>query len=233
MSIKQQAVFWLKNVNDYNGEPGDRPALADGYRSFSELMKMLFGDYHAYETSTVESVRTKIGIMADDLENYHNLTDTVDCLYNMADVGVLREDGSVSYLEIEKADFKKLFKGSVTFPVGILENHGFYFRYLNNGAETSAYKNCDKFRVFNDASAELIPAMKHLASALPDISAKDDYIGKKSLLFAISDFGSVLSKSSARQTDISPLKRGIVNTAGDKGELWRDIAESLLNGTKL
>lgn len=233
MSIKQQATFWLKNVNDYTGELGDSLALADGYRAFSGLMKTIYGDYHSYEISTAESVRTKIGIMADDLENYHNLTDTVDCLYQMAVMGILSEEGNVSYLEIEKAGFKKAFKGSVTFPFQMLENYGFYFRYLKNGNETSAYKNCDKFCLFYDNDAELIPAMKYISDVLPDINAKDDYIGKKNLLFSISDFGSILLKSSTKQTDISPLKQGIINTAGDKGELWRDIAGRFINDMKL
>jgi len=233
MSIQQQATFWLKNVNDYTGEHGDSPALADGYRAFSDLMKTIYGDYHSYEVSTVESVCTKIGIMTDDLENYHYLTDTIDCLYQMVVLGSLREEGSTSYLEIEKVIFKKAFKGSVTFPFQMLESYGFYFRYLKNEKEVPAYKNCDQFSLFSEINAELIPAMKYIAGALPDLSAQDDYVGKKSSLFSISDFDSALLKSSTRQTDISPAKPGIINTANDKGELWRGMAECFMNDMKL
>jgi len=233
MSIKQQAVFWLNNVNDFTGKTGDSPGLADGYREFSDLMKSIYGDYHSYEISTAEKVWTKIGIMADDLENYHNLTDTIDCLYQMTVIGILREEGYVSYLDIEKAGFRKLFKGTVTFPFQMLENYGFYFKYLKNRNETSTYRNCDNFLLFNDTSNELMPAMKYICSVLPELNAKEDYIGKKNLLFSISDFESILLKSSTKQTDISPLKQGIIKTAGDKGELWCDLAERLLSDIKL
>lgn len=233
MSIKHQAMFWLKNVNEYTGESGNFPALSNGYRAFSDLMKTIYKDYQSYEISTAERVRTKIGIMADDLENYHNLTDTIDCLYQMAALGIVNEEGSISYLEIEKAEFKKAFKSSVTFPFQMLENYGFYFKYLKNKNETSAYKNCDRFLLFSELDTELIPAMKHLNSVSPELDAKNDYIGKKNLLFSISDFESILLKSSTKQTDISPLKQGIINTAGDKSELWRSISECFINDINL
>ena len=233
MSIKQQAMFWFKNVNDYTGEHGDAPALDDGYRAFSGLMKTIYLDYRSYETSTAERVLTKIGIMADDLENYHNLTDTVECLYQMAAMGILSEEGSVSYLEIEKAVFKKAFKGSVTFPFQMLEKYGFYFRYLKNGNDTSAYKSCDRFCLFCDANNEMIPAVKFICNAIPNLEAKEDYIGKKSTLFGISDFKSIFGKGSTKQNDVTSLEQGFVNAAGDKGELWRTIAGRFIDDMKL
>ena len=241
MSIQQQATFWLRNVNDYTGytggtgdisEPGD-VALAEGYRAFSDLMKTIYGDYHSYETSTAESVRTKIGIMADDLENYHNLTDTIDCLYQMVDMGVLNEEGGAGCLAIKKAAFKKAFKGSVAFPFQMLKKYGVYFKYIKNGNEVSAYKNCDAFYLCNDTTTGLIPAMKTMADALPELNAKDDYTGKKNTLFSLADFESVLCKSSTKQADISLLKPGIVNTAGAKDGIWRSMAESFVNEMKL
>ena len=229
MSIKNQATFWLRNVNEYSGEHGGFSELCDGYRGLSNLMKRIYEDYHSYEISTAEKVRTKIGIMADDLENYHNLTETINCIYQMAVVGVLDEEGNVNYLEIEKAVFKKTYKSSATFPFQMLENYGFYFKYIKNNKEISAYKNCDKFYLFYDESAELISTMKHIAESLPDINAKDDYIGKKDLLFSITDFESVLLKNSTKQKDINPLKSGIVNTAGIKNELWHEIVEKFVD----
>lgn len=232
MSIEQQATFWLRNVNNYDGEQGDFPLLSNGYRAFSDLMKKIYGDYHLYEISTAESVQTKIGIMADDLENYHNLTETVDCLYQMAAIGVLCGEGSINYLEIIKAEFKRAFKGSATFLFQILENHGFYFKYIKNGKEVSEYKNCDVFHLFNDNDAEIISAMAYICEVLPDINAKDDYIGKKNLLFSIADFDIILLKNSTKQFDIDPLKSGIINTAGSKGELWYEIIRIFVNEMK-
>ena len=233
MSIRRQAMFWLRNVNDYTGESGNFPALDGGYRALSNLIKTIYGDYQSYEISTVESVRTKIGIMSDDLENYHNLTDTVDCLYQMAVSGVLCEESGSSYLETEKAVFKKAFKGSVTFPFQMLEKYGFYFKYHKNGNETSAYKNCDRFCLFSDVNIELIPAMKRIVCSSPELDAKDDYAGKKSQLFSMADFESILLQNSTKQANISPLRQGILNTAGEKGEIWRGIAESFIGGMKL
>lgn len=233
MSIKQQAMFWLKNVNDYHGATGDSSPLAEGYLAFSNLMKTINGDYRSYETSTAESIRTKIGIMADDLENYHHLTDTVDCLYQMVSVGLLCEEGSISYLAVEKPRFKGAFKASVAVPFQMLENYGFYFRYAKNGKEASVFKNCDTFFLFSDLNSVLIPAMKHLVSLLPALDAKLDYIGKQNLLFSLSDFESILSKGSTRQGDIPLLKPGIINTAGDKGELWHYMAQELMSHMQL
>lgn len=233
MSIENQATFWLRNVNDYDGEQGDYPPLSDGYRAFSNLMKKIYGDYRSYETSTAERVRTKIGIMADDLENYHNLTETVDCLYQMVAIGVLCEEGSVNYLEITKSEFKKAFKGSVTFPSQILENHGFYFKYFKNGKEAAAYKNCDIFHLLNDNSAKIMSAMKYICDSLPDMNAKDDYISKRNLLFSIADFNTILQKESTKQLDINPMKPGILRTAGAKSEIWYEITEMLVNEMKL
>lgn len=232
MSIERQATFWLRNVNEYKGERGALPALPDGYLAFSDLMKRLFGNYHLYETSTAPSVRTKIGIMADDLENYHNLTETVDCLYQMAAIGILREEGCVNYLEIDKSAFRKAFKGSPAFPFQVLENHDFYFRYFKNGREVPSYKSCDLFHLFNDADTQLIAAMKAMSEALPDTIVKEDYAGKKHL-FSIADFACALIKRSTKQTEIDPLKLGIINTAGIRGELWREIVASFVNDMKL
>lgn len=232
MSIQHQAGFWLRNINGYVGYSDSHP-LAEGFRAFSDLMKTIFSDYRSYETSTAERVQTKIGISADDLENYHNLTETVDCLYQMTVLGVLAEEGESGYLEIEKAMFSKAFKGSVTFPFQMLEKYGFYFSHFKNGIETHAYKNCDKFYLFSETGTGLIPAMKHINNALPDLDAKEDYIGKKNLLFSMSDFESILLKNSTKQTDMSPLRQSILNVAGDKNELWHKIVDSFISGMKL
>ena len=232
MSIKSQASFWLRNVNAYTGECGDSPTLADGCRAFSELLRKIFADYRSFEVSEAEKVQTKIGIMADDLENYHNLTETLDCLYSMVTVGVLREEGSERYLEIKKSALKVAFKGSVNFPFQMLERHGFYCQFFKVGKEASSYKNCDMFRFSYDNGANLILAMKYYADALPDANAKDDYIPKKNL-FYLADFNSVLLKQSVKKTNIDPLKVGIMNTVGEQSGLWREIAEYVFIGLKL
>ena len=226
MSIELQANFWLQNVNDYARAGDERDALADGFRQFSALLREIFGDYASFEVSAAESIVTKIGIMADDLENYHILTETLDCLYQMAALGAPGEEGGVRYLNVKKADLRREFKGSATFPLQMLERHGFSYRFLKGEREARDYKSCDALYLFYEGGAELIPAMKALADSLPDTTAKEDYAAKR-FLFYMADYECSQRGASANQTAVSPLKPGILGTAGEKGALWREIAGEL------
>jgi len=233
MSIETQAGFWLRNVNDYREEGGKGNPLAAGFRELSALLRRLFADYSSFETSAAESVPTKIGINADDLENYHNLMETVDCLYQMAAVGLLRQEGNVSCLEVSKAALKKEFKTSVVFPFAMLEKYGFSFRYRKEGKEVAAYKFCGAFCLFYGNDPLLIPAMKTFADSLPDAAIKDGYYLPRRDLFAVADFTCALGDETAKQTDISPLRPCILRTVGGKRELWLTLVERLGEGLKL
>lgn len=166
MSIEYQAMFWMRNVceSDYNviqQENNLNDSIIEGLSEFSNLLRNIYSDYRSFEVSTAESVLTKIGIMADDLENYHNLTETIDCLYSIAKVGILQVDGMNSYLTVPKDIFKKEFKKSVALPFEILENHSFYFRYYKKEKEVSSYKLCDKFNIYYDNNNFMMSSLKY------------------------------------------------------------------------
>lgn len=87
MSIENQATFYYRNVCDYDSNIRSGVELAesivDGFIEFTNFLRNIYEDWRSYETSAIPSERTKIGIMTDDLENYHNLTYTMDCLYGL------------------------------------------------------------------------------------------------------------------------------------------------------
>ena len=219
MSIQSQANFWLRNVNDYSG---GHP-LSGGLAALAELLKNIYADYQSFEVSTAESEMTKIGIMANDLENYHNLTETVDCLGVMGLVGVLGAEGETSFFEVEKAEFKKEFKTSPTLPFEMLSRYGFYFTYSKKGKEVAAYKLCDAFKVYSERGAQLIPAVKAMGE-LPQLVVTENYIGTKQI-FRLADFDLILAGKSAAQGDVDLSGQVMLNTAGDKAELWGCIAK--------
>lgn len=226
MSIECQAAFWRRNVHDDSDAYAEFSELSDGFAAWSALLKRVYDDYPAFEVSTAEQVRTKIGIMADDLENYHNLTDTLDLLFHMAVVGSIEEEGAVSFLSVPKSSLKKAFKGSTAFPLEMLERHDFYFRFAKGGKETGSYKTCDEFRVFYDGEASLPAALKCLADHLPNVTAKEDYVPSK-YLFYVADYASILGKASTKQADIHPLMPPIVRTAGARRAQWEAIVQAL------
>ncbi len=230
MSIKNQAMFWLRNVCDFpdeimKSEIHDN-SLLEGLKEFGSLMKRVYSDYQSYEVSTVESVQTKIGIMADDLENYHNLTDLGLCLYCIASVSQEHSEGAVSFLRLEKSLFKKNFKKLVTFFINMLEKYDFYFRYFKNGKEVDAYQLCNTFEVYYESNASLMAAMKYLSDRLPAVEVKADYAGRTTL-FLMADYESIIVKKSTKRSEVEPSRAGICNTAGDKKELWLKIVDKI------
>ncbi|WP_186422335.1 hypothetical protein [Lacrimispora celerecrescens] len=104
MSIENQAVFYLRNVCDYDHNIKSEALLTEsvtnGFSEFSSLLRTIYQDWRSYETSTVPSERTKIGIMTDDLENYHNLTYTLDFLFAVAVAGELIAEGETPYISV-------------------------------------------------------------------------------------------------------------------------------------
>ena len=130
MSIESQATFYYRNVCDYDPDIKGNAILSkstiSGFVEFSNLLRTIYQDWRSYETSTVLSERTKIGIMSDDLENHHNLTYTLDCLFAIATVGELCSEGEVYYLNVSKSLFKNDYKKSVELPFEMLKKYGFY-----------------------------------------------------------------------------------------------------------
>jgi hypothetical protein len=237
MSIEYQAMFWMRNVyeSDYNTiqqENNLDDSINEGLREFSNLLRNIYTDYHSFEISTAESVLTKIGIMADDLENYHNFTETIDCLFGIAKVGILQVDGIDSYLTVPKDVFKQEFKKSVAFPFEILENHSFYFRYYKKEKEVSSYKLCDKFNIYYDESNFLMSSLKYFVENITLKNVKEDY-AQTNILFYIADYDSVLLNKTTRRKEVCPDRLGISKTLGSQNDLWTLIMNILQGELKM
>ncbi|MEL7657849.1 MAG: hypothetical protein AAGU75_18300, partial [Bacillota bacterium] len=236
MSIEYQAMFWLRNVCESDLENIQQKSniensIVDGLRGFSRLLKNIYGDYRSFEVSTAESVPTKIGIMTDDLENYHHLTETVDCLYSIAEIGIL-VDSVNSHLTVHKNLFKKEFKKSTAFPFEMLEKHSFYFRYYRNGKEVPSYRQCDTFNVYYNNNNFLIPAMKYFAENIAVKTVKEDYAETRAI-FYIADYDSALLNKTTKRKELYPERFGISKTLGSHGGLWSLITNTLCDELKM
>ncbi len=225
MSIENQATFYFRNVCDYNPSIKSDIALTDfmvrGFTEFSALLRTIYQDWKSYEISTIPSEQTKIGIMADDLENYHNLTDTLDCLYAIATVGELCSEGEFPYLFAGKSLFKSAYKKSVTFSFGMLRKYGFCFKYYKGDKETEDYKRCDSFRIYYENSKYLIEAIKFAADRLMHLEKKKEMPEK--VAFMLSDYYFILTG----QINQNPLQESILKTLGSLNGLWKQIVRAV------
>jgi len=225
MSIENQAIFYERNVCDYNPNIKSTFAitesLAEGFAEFSELLRTIYRDWRSCETSTVPSERTKIGIMTDDLENYHNLTYTLDCLYAFAAAGSPCAEGERQYLSVSKPAFKSEFKKSAAFPFTMLETYGFYFVYFKNGKETDSYNRCDSFQVFYENGTKLLATMQWIAERLIARGRVKEMPEK--VAFMLADYGFILTGA----INQSPTQSSILNTLGLARPLWEDLAPAL------
>ncbi len=231
MSIENQATFYYRNICDYDTGIESEVYLSDdiisGFNDFSELLRTIYSDWHSYEISKVESVRTKIGIMSDDLENYHNLTYTIDCLYAIASAGELCNEGENRYLSVDKALFKTIYKKSATFPFQMLEKYCFYFSYYKGDEEVSEYKKCKSFYVYYENGENLIEAMHFLAEQLKN--QENQKVMSKNVAFMLADYYFILTG----KVNENLLNGSILNILNKTEEQWEKLAQSLINEFKL
>lgn len=227
MSIETQAIFYMRNVYDY--DPGIEcdisltDSMQSGFTQFSSLLRTIYEDWHSYEVSNAPSEPTKIGIMTDDLENYHNLTYTVDCLYAIALAGDLYSEGAVKYLKVPKPTFKSVFKKSFAFPFQMLEKYGFGFAYYKDDKEVSEYKCCNSFHVFYENGADLIEAIKFIAVRLTQIERKKEM--PERVAFMLADYHFIMTGS----INQNPLQESVLKTIGVAASLWKKIVAVLQN----
>ena len=231
MSIESQATFYYRNVCDYNSYIKSDLCLSqsviNGFSEFSNLLRTIYADWRSYEISTVESVKTKIGIMTDDLENYHNLTYTLDCLYAIATAGELCFEGENKYLKVDKALFKSIYKKSANFPFEMLEKYGFYFSCFKGDKEVSEYKRCDCFHVYYENGAWLIETIRFLAQLLSKQEKQKEM--PKNVAFMLADYHFILTG----KLNTNPLQDSIINTLGSSSKLWKNLVTVLQNECKL
>lgn len=226
MSIENQATFYLRNVCDYSPEIGHAIAVSDflinGFSQFSRLLRTIYQDWRSYETSTVPSKPTKIGIMTDDLENYHNLTDTVDALYAIAAAGEFRPEGAAGRLCVPKALFKTIYKKSVALPFKMLRKYGFIFEYYKNNKEMSDYKRCDLFQVSYENGDQLPEALRFIATRLAEIGRIKEM--PERVAFMLADYDFILTGT----INQNPFSESILQTIGEPAAaLWKKIVPVL------
>lgn len=227
MSIENQAVFYLRNVSDYDpnikSETLLTPNVMNGFSEFSNLLRTIYLDWQSYEISTAPSERTKIGIMTHDLENYHNLTYTLDCLFAIAIVGELHEEGDIPYMSINKSLFKNEYKKAVAFSFLMLESYGFYFRYIKGEKGTNEYKRCDSFCIYYKNGRYLIESIKYIAHQLMKQEMKKEMPAK--VAFMLADYNFILTGNIKQD----PLQDSVINTLGPLSGLWRDLVRVMQN----
>lgn len=227
MSIETQANFWLRNITAADTEAirrecGFDDGIIGALNSFTILLRGIYTDYTSFEVSSAGHVPTKIGIMADDLENYHNLTDTLDCLYAIVRTGVLRTQGAVSFLEVKKADLKAQFRKNAALPFGILEKNSFYPEFYRNGKKVPTYRQCNEFCVHYEDSDTMLSALKQFVMRITPKNVKEDYAPEK-VLFYTADYESVFLGKTTLRREICHQRLGIDSTLGTQCELWRHI----------
>lgn len=221
MSIENQATFYHRNVCDYQSSIKSDFTLSEaviaGFNEYSDLLRTIYQDFRSYEISTVPSERTKIGIMTDDLENYHNLTYTLDCLFVVATAGELCSEGETQYLSVQKALFKNEYKKSVTFPFEMLEKYGFYFNYFKGEKAVDEYKRCDGFHVYYENGRYLVESIKFIARQLSEQEKKKEMSPKVAFMLADYDF---IFTGNVNQ---NPMQQSILNTLGALSEIWEAL----------
>ncbi len=231
MSIESQATFYNRNICDYdikmNANIKITDSMLEGFKEYNDLLHTIYADWHSYEISTVLSVKTKIGIMSDDLENYHNLTYTLDCLYALATEGKLCTPGEQTCLKVEKTLFKAAFKKSVVLPFSMFEKYGFSIEYYKENKEVSDYKRCSHFQIYYKKGAYLLETLKFLADNLANQEKQKEM--PKNVAFMLADYYFILKG----KLDTQLLQESILNTLGPMCELWKKLVQVLQDEYKL
>ncbi|MDD2361856.1 MAG: hypothetical protein PHH84_02685 [Oscillospiraceae bacterium] len=221
MSIQNQALFYYRNVCDYESSIKSDVTLSGaviaGLAEYSDLLRTTYQDWRSYETSTVPSERTKIGIMTDDLENYHNLTNTLDCLFAVTTVGELCSEGVIQYLSVQKNLFKSEYKKSVTFSFKMLEKYGFYFCFFKGDKAVDEYKRCDNFQFCYENGEHLIDAINFIAHQFTKKEKKKEMPPK--VAFMLADYYFILTGN----VNQNPTQQSILNTLGALSEIWEEL----------
>ncbi len=230
MSIQNQAIFWERSVCDISDERIKNFSLPDkltsGLRAFSECLRTLYADYKTFKISTAEKIKTKIGILQNDLEDYHYLTDTAFCLYAFAAAGTVKKDGDTGSLVVEKQKFKQIFKKPINKYLPFLANHAFYFHFFKQGQPAKTYATCDTFQVFYERNSQLLPAIKYLSDRLPQTEVKKDY-APPATIFLMADFETIIGKNSPSREAFSPLHPNLLGLIPDQQTLWKNLVGKL------
>ncbi len=242
MSIQRQADFWYRNVCDVSAAAKefikksvvDSEELLDGLAEYAELLRNIYKNYTAFEVSKVESQMTKIGILADDLDNYHNLTNTGACLFGLAKSGELRREEVVSYLRINKALFRTYFKKPPAFYFDLLQQYGFYYMFYKNEKQVKTVGSSDTIDLYYEGrgSGSVLYAMKYLSDYVAEKDSKDVILPTLTA-FLFADCDSLLLDINTNNKPMYTLPQTVLNCVGNKRELLSELVSRYCGESKL
>lgn len=232
MSIQSQTMFWKNSVCDLPNNLAEQSEISQEYltgmNAFTDLLRTIYADYEAFEFSTAPSTPTKIGILQDDLENYHHLTDTTLCLYCLALAGTVCQEGEAVFLTVDKAMLKQIFKKPAQKYFELLGKYQFAFEFYKQNKAAKSFASADTVRVYYHRIPELLFAMKHLSDRVPKTDVKKDY-APGTTIFAMADYDTMLLGKGTSRSEFSPLHPSILNVLADKRDIWERIIGRLHN----
>ncbi len=240
MSIQSQAEFWFRNVCDVSKpaedivckEAPDKDALLEGMQAYSDLLREIYTNYFVFEVSTVERVMTKIGIWADDLDNYHNMTNLGKCLLDISRASELKKDGLAYCLYVDKTLFKKYFKKPPTFYFNLMQQYGFYFLFYKNEKKVSNYSGSDVMEHYNENHNSLLYAMWYFSKRVAEKDSKDVVI-PSATAFLLADYDTLCFGSRTNKEIMYDLPQPVLNCVGDKRDMIIQLVSKFCGESKL
>lgn len=230
MSIQNQALFFENSVCDITDNIAEQADLSQemvkGMKAYTKLLRQIFKNYKVFEFSTAESVPTKIGILKDDLENYHHLTDTTHCLYGLACSGAVMYDGAEPFLSVSKTALKQVFKKPAQKYFELLEQFGLSFTFYKKDATAKTYSSADTVCVSYPSCPEMLQAIKYLSERVPQTDVKKDYADVINI-YRLADYESLVLQKSALRASFSPIHPSVLNVLGQQGSMWENMVHCL------
>jgi hypothetical protein len=155
---------------------------------------------------------TKIGILADDLENYNTLRNMAECLMALFKSGEMVTQGAEYALRVDKVLFKTQFKKPPLPYFEWMEHFWFGIRFYKNDNEVKSYGGSDRMEILYEDCPPLLLAMKYIAENTSDEKGKDK-LSPLWKAFCFADFDALYNES---ETVKYALPQNILCCAGDK-----------------
>lgn len=199
--------FHLKNTGGANAE------LIQGFVDLRELLIDIYKDKDHYRGET-------------DLEGYHNLTNTVQFLYNLPKAGILKQAGGRYYYTCDKSELKKFYKNTYQ-PFKVLEHYDICFTYRKGDKEVAEYRNCQAFEVHFGASDNMALALATLSKSANSVDPKKEY-GDGFTMFCRTDYNRMVLNQNSERENVDILQENIIRTTAGKQELYIQLVKKLL-----
>jgi hypothetical protein len=190
----------------------DSEDLLCGLHAYSDLLREIYSQYTLFEVSKAKSVMTKIGILADDLENYNTLRNMAECLMAFFKSGEMISQGAEYSLRVDKVSFKTLFKKPPKLYLEWMEHFWFSIIFYKKDSEVKAYTGSDSMEILYEDCPPLLFAMKYIAENMTDEKGKDK-LSPMWKAFCFADFDALCGEPETAKYD---LPQNVLCCAGDK-----------------